>query len=160
MFHDQKRYSDTRHSKSFQGYADDYLELNLNRSKCCYVAYNCQGQIRFQHGEPINLQRKPHIWERPSRSTLTLDIISATMAILRKLDLFWIKTHCSKKWKLLVFNAVITSRVLYGLETLDPTEAAGRLLSTFQLFSTKGFAKKSKTTHHVRAAQQFQWICV
>jgi len=74
----------------------------------------------------------------------------------QKVDLFGIKTHCSKKWKLLVFNAVITSKVLYGLETLDPTEAAGRLLSTFQLFPTKGFAKNSKTTHHVRAAQQFQ----
>jgi hypothetical protein len=54
------------------------------------------------------------------------------------LDIFWIKTHCSKKWKLLVFNAVITSKVLYGLETLEPTEAAGRLLNTFQL---KGLRK-------------------
>ena len=60
------------------------------------------------------------------------------MAILKKLDIFWIKTHCSKKWKLLVFNAVITSKVLYGLETLEPTEAAGRLLNTFQL---KGLRK-------------------
>ena len=76
------------------------------------------------------------------------------MAILKTLDIFWIKTHCSKKWKLLVFNAVITSKVLYGLETLEPTEAAGRLLNTFQL--NKGFAKNSETTHHVRAAQQFQ----
>ena len=64
--------------------------------------------------------------------------ISATMAILKTLDIFWIKTHCSKKWKLLVFNAVITSKVLYGLETLEPTEAAGRLLNTFQL---KGLRK-------------------
>jgi len=53
------------------------------------------------------------------------------MAILKKMGIFWIKTHCSKKWKLLVFNAVITSKVLYGLETLEPTEAAGRLLNTF-----------------------------
>ena len=51
---------------------------------------------------------------------------------------YGIKTHCSKKWKLLVFNAVITSKVLYGLETLEPTEAAGRLLNTFQL---KGLRK-------------------
>jgi hypothetical protein len=25
---------------------------------------------------------------------------------------------------------------------------------------TQGFAKNFETTHHVRAAQQFQWICV
>ena len=59
--------------------------------------------------------------------------ISAAMAILKKLDIFWLKTQCSKKWKLLVYNAVITSKVLYGLETLEPTESASRLLNTFQL---------------------------
>ena len=55
------------------------------------------------------------------------------------MGIFWIKTHCSKKWKLLVFNAVITSKVLYGLETLEPTEAAGRLLNTFFLLQRNNF---------------------
>ena len=59
--------------------------------------------------------------------------ISATMIVLKKLDTFWLKSQCSKKWKLLVYNAVITSKVLYGLETLEPTESASRLLNTFQL---------------------------
>ena len=139
----------------------DYLELNLNRSKCCYIAYNCQGQIRFQNGEAMKSSEETtylgaSVTQHIDPKHEIRKRISATMAILKKLDIFWIKTHCSKKWKLLVFNAVITSKVLYGLETLDPTEAAGRLLSTFQLFPTKGFAKNSKTTHHVRAAQQFQ----
>ena len=55
------------------------------------------------------------------------------MAILKKLDIFWLKTRCSKKWKLLVYNTVITSKILYGLETLEPTESASKLLNTFQL---------------------------
>ena len=59
--------------------------------------------------------------------------ISATMVVLKKLDVFWLKNQCSKKWKLLVYNAVITSKVLYGLQTLEPTESASRLLNTFQL---------------------------
>ena len=60
--------------------------------------------------------------------------ISATMVVLKKLDVFWLKSQCSKQiWKLLVYNAVITSKVLYGLETLEPTESASRLLNTFQL---------------------------
>ena len=184
----QKRYNDPRHSKSFQGinfhellYADDtlivaksfasatkylhlieeesdYLELNLNRSKCCYIAYNCQGQIRFQNGEAMKSSEETtylgaSVTQHIDPKHEIRKRISATMAILKKLDIFWIKTHCSKKWKLLVFNAVITSKVLYGLETLEPTEAAGRLLNTFQL---KGLRKNSETTHHVRAAQQFQ----
>ena len=51
--------------------------------------------------------------------------ISATMVILKKLDIFWLKTNCNKKWKLLVYNAAISSNLLYGLETLEPTESAG-----------------------------------
>ena len=68
------------------------------------------------------------------------------MAILKKLDIFWGKAQCNRSWKLRVFNAVITSKVLYGLETLEPTESAGRLLNTFQL---KGLRKilKLHTTY-------------
>ena len=43
-----------------------------------------------------------------------------------------------KKWKLLVYNSVIVSRVLYGLESLEPTENIGRMLDLFQL---KGLRK-------------------
>lgn len=45
----------------------DYLELNLNKSKCCYIAYNCQGQIRFQNGEPM----------KSSEETTYLDIFGS-----------------------------------------------------------------------------------
>ena len=79
------------------------------------------------------------------------------MAILKKLDIFWIKTHYSKKWKLLVFNAVITSKVLYGLETLEPTEAAGRLLNTFQL---KGVRKNWNYTPRSCSATIPMNMCV
>ena len=64
--------------------------------------------------------------------------ISATMALLQKLDVFWLKTNCSRRWKLLVFNAVVTSKVLYGLETLEPTCSVANVLDTFQL---KGLRK-------------------
>ena len=60
------------------------------------------------------------------------------MVILKNLDIFWLETNCNKKWKLLVYNAVITTKLLYGLETLEPTESAGKLLNTVQL---KGLRK-------------------
>jgi hypothetical protein len=47
-------------------------------------------------------------------------------------------TKRCKKWKLLVYNSVIVSRVLYGLEPLEPTETIGRMLDAFQL---KGLRK-------------------
>ena len=71
--------------------------------------------------------------------------ISATMVVLKKLDVLWLKANCNKKWKMLVYNAVIVSKLLYGLESLEPTDATGSLLNTFQL---KGLRKilKLRTT--------------
>jgi len=117
----------------------DYLELNLNKSKCCYIAYNCQGQIRFQNGEPMKSSEKTtylgaSVTQHIDPKHEIRKRISATMAILKKLDIFWIKKRIAAR----------NGNYSFSTETLEPTEAAGRLLNTFQL----------------RAAQQFQWICV
>ena len=58
---------------------------------------------------------------------------------------FLLKTGCSKKWKQLVFNAVICSKLFYGLETLEPTQRAGRLLDTFQLKGLRTVLKRNTT---------------
>ena len=176
-----RRFNDPRYAKTFQGinfhellYADDtliltksfasanqylhlieeesqYLDLNLNKSKCCYIAFNCRGSIAFQNGDPMkSTDESTYLGASITRTVNPKHEIrrriSATMAILKKLDIFWGKAQCNRSWKLRVFNAVITSKVLYGLETLEPTESAGRLLNTFQL---KGLRKilKLHTTY-------------
>ena len=54
------------------------------------------------------------------------------------------------KWKILVFDAVIRSKLLYGLETAMLTDAAQHKLNVFQL---KGLRKilRMKTTFVDRA---------
>ena len=77
----KKKSCDPRHKKKLQGinfqellYADNilvlaksfkttneylhlieeestYLDLSLNHSKCCFIAYNCQGEVRFYNGD-------------------------------------------------------------------------------------------------------------
>ena len=121
----------------------EYLHLKLNQAKCCYIAYNCRGTIRFKNGEKMKCTEEAtylgaSVTERAEPRHEIRKRISVTMALLHKLDVFWLKTNCSKRWKLLVFNAVVTSKVLYGLETLEPTCSAGNLLDTFQL---KGLRK-------------------
>ena len=83
--------------------------------------------------------------------------ISATMVTLKKLDIFWLKTNCSQKWKLLVYNAVVISKLLYGLETLEPTESAGKLLNTFQL---KGLRKSCNCTLGILIATTRTTTCI
>ena len=74
--------------------------------------------------------------------TLTRDVnplieirtrISATLPVVKKLELFWKNANCHSKLKFTVYNAVITTKLIYGLENLKFTEALGHVLGTFQL---------------------------
>ena len=69
-----------------------------------------------------------------------------TMPVLKKLDIFWNKTKCCNAWKIQVLNAVIVSKLIYGLETIEPTEGVANTLDAFHL---KGLRKilEMKTTY-------------
>ena len=47
--------------------------------------------------------------------------IFQTARTWKRLDLFWLHSTCSTEQKLQVYNAVITSKLLYGLETAQLT---------------------------------------
>lgn len=55
------------------------------------------------------------------------------MPVWSSLKLFWLHGNSSIKAKLLVWNAVIRSKLLYGLIGSWITEATRRFLQTFQL---------------------------
>ena len=67
--------------------------------------------------------------------------IAICKAILSKLDVYWLHAHCPVKWKIIVPDAVIRSKLLYGLETATLTEGTQHKLNTFQL---KGLRKKNR----------------
>ena len=79
-----------------------------------------------------------HITKRVDPKIEITRRISQTMPVLRKLDLFWKQANVAIKWKIQVFNAVCVSKLLYGLEALQPTDSTAALLDTFQL---KGLRK-------------------
>ena len=64
--------------------------------------------------------------------------ISATYPIWRALEAFWKNANCTTKWRLQVFNAVVISKLTYGLETVQFTESQAKRLDAFQL---KGLRK-------------------
>ena len=128
----------------------DYLHLRLNKSKCVCIKHNCRGTIKFKDGTTLNEDETTKYLGAKISKTVDPKLelksrIANTMTVLRKLDIFWNKTNCSTYWKIIVFNAVIISKLLYGLETIEPTEHVANMLNTFQL---KGLRKilKLKTT--------------
>ena len=60
------------------------------------------------------------------------------MTTLKRLDIFWNKTQLSKKWKLRVYDAVITTKLLYGLESASSSNTDKKRLDAFQ---NKGLRK-------------------
>ncbi len=59
--------------------------------------------------------------------------ISSCLPVIKSLELLWKHAECSTKWKLQVYNAVVVSRVAYGLETVELTEPLVKKLNGFYL---------------------------
>eukprot|EP00975_Prorocentrum_lima_P039599 8320710-Prorocentrum_lima.AAC.1 len=56
------------------------------------------------------------------------------MSVWKRLDLFWLRAASSfNKFKLLVWNAVIKSKLMYGLESMQLNKEHRDSLRTFQL---------------------------
>ena len=106
-----------------------YYNMKLNLGKCINIAANRkQSTIRFLDETVV---------PRKSRATylgaiLTDDFnntaeinnrISDCTNTVNKLKLFWNKANTEISWKLQVFNAIIRSKLLYGLETIQLTNA-------------------------------------
>ena len=132
-----------------------YYGLKLNQDKCCVLSLNGNSRVRFLDGSLV-----PHADEITYLGgTLTSHVsvaseitnrISATMATWKSMDIFWKHAQCTVKNKLQVFNSVIKSKLLYGLETLEIPSAQ---MSRLEAFHLKGLRKilDMKTTFINRA---------
>ena len=63
---------------------------------------------------------------------LKLIIGSDCTTTANRLKLFWNKADTTIKWKLQVYDAIISSKLLYGLETMQLTQGEKNRLNAFQ----------------------------
>ena len=128
-----------------------YYGLGLNKDKCHVISTRDKPEIKFSTGEKIQqVSQETYlggvIHEKGNPVVDIQNRISSTIPILKQLHVFWYKANVSIAWKLQVYQAVVISKLLYGLDTLQFTETQGQKLDTFQL---KGFRKilNVKTTY-------------
>ena len=76
-------------------------------------------------GTNMTAKGNPHL-------EISIRIINTTTT-LNKLDMFWKKAPVSTTWKLRVHDAVISSKLLYGLESASLTNAEYERLESFQI---------------------------
>ena len=55
------------------------------------------------------------------------------MALLTRLDTFWVHAQCPIKWNLIVHDAIIRSKLLHGLESAEIRETQLAKIDTLQL---------------------------
>ena len=51
----------------------------------------------------------------------------------KRLQTYWKATDASKKWQLLAYDAIVKSKLLYGLETAQASKADLKRIDAFQL---------------------------
>ena len=78
-------------------------------------------------GTSMDAKGNPHV-EIGARIANTRLVLN-----LNKLDIFWKRAPVSITWKLRVHDAVIASRLLYGLEAASLTQAEYARLDAFQV---------------------------
>ena len=113
-----------------------YYNMKLNMGKCLTMTMNGISHTHFQDGTSlVNVTDAKYLGvslhEGASNKPDLNSLFSATLATITTLKKFW-TSSAKPKWKLLVFNAVAGAKILYGLESLQLTEADYRRLDAFQ----------------------------
>ena len=124
--------------------------LNLNRDKCVAIPIKKDGTIHFQDGTQLakgfeatylghDINRDVNIQHEVLRK------IQEVHCTWFKLSAYWKVTRASKRWKVIVFDAIIRSKLLYGLETIHLIQSLSKKLDTFQFRCIRKFLGMSPT---------------
>ena len=62
-----------------------------------------------------------------------------------KLNAYWKARDTSKKWQIIIFDAIVRSKLTYGLETVQLTDAMKKELDAFQLRGIRQILNKTHT---------------
>ena len=85
---------------------------------------NGKANIHFTDGSKLkNDEEAKYLGGVITRRLLTRKELEARISVAfvtaKKLKLCFKRTRCSDSWKLQVYNAVLISKLLYGLETIE-----------------------------------------
>ena len=124
--------------------------LKLNKDKCEAVTNRPGANIHYADGTPLTKKAEVKylgclLNQKGNTRTELGKRISNAMTTLKKLDLFWIHSSCPIKFKLLVVDAVIRSKVLYGMDTAQLNDTETKKLETFQLKALRKILKLKTT---------------
>ena len=125
----------------------DYHNLKLNYDKCINLTlHQRQSSIKYLDGTPVPRKR-----EATYLGTLLSDCVNnhrevnnrlaAALTTCNRMKLFWDKANTTIRWKLRVFDSILRSKVLYGLECIQLTQPDLDKINSFQMQSLRRILK-------------------
>ena len=117
--------------------------LNSNKKKCELVHTGRNPNVHFNGGTRIPSKEEVnylgcHLNKDCDVSREVKSRIATCMVVLKRLDSFWRHSDCLDQFKLTTLDAVIKSKVLYGLESAQLND---NILNTLDVFQLKGLRK-------------------
>ena len=115
------------------------LLQSSNYQKCINLTCDQKtSSIKYQDGSTVPRQRHAVYLGTILSDTIDnkLEIPNRLAMVTRtcgQLKLLWSKANTSTKWKLQVFNAIIKTKLMYGLETIQPTQNEMDKIDAFQI---------------------------
>ena len=105
-----------------------YYNMNLNYDKNINLTLN-RVQSKIVYKDTTLVPRKPQATYLGAILTDTNDNhaeinnrMAGSMQTANRMKLFWNKANTASKWKIQVYDAIIRSKLLYGLETIQLTQ--------------------------------------
>ena len=101
--------------------------MNLNYQKCVNLTTNRKtSAIKFKDGSLVPRQRHATylgtiLTDTASNMAEIQNRLAKAIKTCAQLKLFWDKAHTSIALKLRVFNSIVISKLMYGLETIQLT---------------------------------------
>lgn len=121
----------------------EYYGLKFNYNKCMAMNFNTQASTKFKNNgkiptdsETMYLGASIHKDHNVRREVTRK--IGSCFVTMKKLQIVWGNNQCPKKFRFQVFDAVLRSKLVYGLESVMLTKALENRLDTLQL---KGLRK-------------------
>ena len=117
--------------------------MRLSKHKCEALKMNAAADVRFEDGTPVPTTHEAKYLgcmmnDRGDVSREISNRLRDSIVTLRRLHPFLRNSNCTTKFKLEVLEAVVTAKVLYGLESAALTQAQQQRLDVFYL---KGLRK-------------------
>ena len=115
-----------------------YYGLSLNKDKCFAILFNTQDEMAFMDGTPVTVTREAiylgvKISSTSDKKKELAERLNQCAVTWRKLSPFWNKSNIPKRIKLTIYDALIRSKLVYGMESLYFTQDVKSKVDAFQL---------------------------